>query len=274
MYGELLETARDAARVGGEVVESYFGREVEIDAKSRHDFVSQADRESEDAIVETIRRRHPDHRILAEEGGEVVSRGADFRWIVDPLDGTANFLQGFPVYAVSIACQRGEDLVAAVVLEPHRGNEFSATRGGGAERNGEAMTVSSRASLDGAFLATGYPFHARRAIDTYLALFKQIYLSTKAIRRAGAAALDLAYTAAGVFDGFFEFRLSPWDIAAGALLIQEAGGRISDLDGGDSYLTSGNVLAGGPDVHAALLGLAARHASEADLDSLVPRAGS
>lgn len=271
MSGEILQTARLAAQAGSDVVARYFrDASLEVRAKGLNDFVSMADRESEAVIVKTIRDRHPDHRILAEEGGEVGAGEGELTWLVDPLDGTTNFLHGLPIFAVSIACWEGDRPVAAVVLEPSQNNEFSATAGGGARWNGERARVSGRSGLEGAFIATGYPFRAHLAIDTYLALFRSIFLRAKALRRPGAAALDLAYTAAGVYDGFFEFRLAPWDIGAGALLIEEAGGTVTDLDGGRGYLHSGNVVAGSPAVHRDLLGEVSRHTSEAHLDQVAP----
>ena len=272
--GQLLSAAMVAAEAGAKVLESYFrsGR-LRVDVKGAHDFVTQADRESEAALVAEILARFPDHRILAEEGTVHESATADFEWVIDPLDGTTNFLQGLPVWAISIACRRGAELLAAVVLDPQGGNLFTASRGGGAYWNGRPVHVSARASLDGAFLATGYPFRARAALDLYLEMFRSVFAHSRAIRRCGAAALDLAYTAAGVYDGFFEFRLSPWDIAAGALLIEEAGGVLSDFDGRGGYLESGNVLAGAPGVHAGLVESArACGARESALDVLVPRA--
>jgi len=272
-FADFLETAELAARAGGEVVESFFRRAgLEVSAKGTNDFVTAADRASEEAIVELILGRHPNHCVLAEEGGELGSAGSSRRWFVDPLDGTTNFIEGLPVYAVSIACAEAGRLVAAAVLEPRAGNLFKASRGGGAFWNGEPMRVSDRNRLRGAFMATGFPFRARAAIDLYLSVFKAVFLEAKALRRTGAAALDLAYTAAGVYDGFFEFRLAPWDIAAGALLIEEAGGRVSDLDGGEHYLESGNVLAGTAGVHADLLATVSNRVSEAELERLVPRA--
>jgi myo-inositol-1(or 4)-monophosphatase len=271
-HAEILDTARLAARAGRAVVASYFRQaSLEVRAKGRNDFVSRADRESEEAIVAAIRGRHPDHDILAEEGGAVVSADSDFTWMIDPLDGTTNFLHGLPIFAVSVACWRRGRPVACVVLDPGQGDEYEAVAGGGAFRNGERLSVSGRAGLDGAFLATGYPFKAHRAIDIYLALFRSIFLRAKAIRRPGAAALDLANTAAGVYDGFFEFRLGPWDMAAGILLIEEAGGVVSDLDGGDRYLDTGNLVAGTPGVHRELLALVAEHTSESHLDETSPR---
>ena len=274
MHEDLLHTAVEAARAGGEVLRRTFRDDsLRVDAKGANDFVSEADRESEAAVVEVVRRRHPDHRIVAEEGGLVVDGrggGAVHEWFVDPLDGTTNFLQGLPMFCVSVACRRGDELVAGAVLDPLRDDLFAARRGGGATWNGRPMRVSGRGGLDGAFLATGYPFKAKAALDEYLGVFRATFLRAKSIRRCGAAALDLAYTAAGIFDGFFEFRLSAWDIAAGALLVEEAGGAVSDLDGGGRYLASGNVVAGNAAVHRELLALAREHASEALLDERVP----
>jgi myo-inositol-1(or 4)-monophosphatase len=271
--GRLVAAAVAAAEAGAEVLAGYFrsGR-LRVDLKGAHDFVTQADRESEAALVAGLLERFPTHRILAEEGTVHDSASSDYEWVIDPLDGTTNFLQGLPVWAISIACRRSDRLLAGVILDPEGGNLFTAARGGGAFWNGRPMRVSTRPSLAGAFLATGYPFRARAALDLYLEVFGAVFLSARAVRRCGAAALDLAYTAAGVYDGFFEFRLSPWDVAAGALMIEEAGGELSDFDGGGGYLASGNVLAGAPGVHSGLLA-AARGvgASEAALDARVPR---
>ena len=204
-------------------------------------------------------------------GGEGETKtGDDHRWLIDPLDGTTNFLQGLPVFCVSVACLRGGRPVAGVVLDPLRGDLFTAIRGGGATWNDRPMRVSARAGLDDAFLATGYPHKAKDALDAYLAIFHDAFLRTRSIRRCGAAALDLAYTAAGIYDGFFEFRLSPWDLGAGVLLVEEAGGRVSDLDGGGAYLGRGNVVAGTAGVHRDLLEVVGRHAGEAFLDRVVP----
>jgi len=270
---QLLATALAAGQAGARVLVDYFrsGR-LEVDVKAHNDFVTQADRESEAALVAEILRRHPDHRILAEEGTVHDAATSAYEWVIDPLDGTTNFLHGLPVWAVSIACRRGPEIVAGAVLDPCGGNTFAAARGGGATWNGRPMRVAARPDLGGAFLATGYPFRAHPALEVYFDLFREVFRQARAIRRCGAAALDLAYTAAGVYEGFFEFRLSAWDVAAGALLIEEAGGRLSDLDGGGDFLASGNVLAGPPGVHADLVACARRvDASEARLDELVPR---
>ena len=270
-YGELLDTAVAAARVGGDVLTRWFrSGQLEVGIKGENDFVTRADRESEAAVAGLIRERHPDHHLLGEEGGVHAGGRGDVQWILDPLDGTTNFLQGLPVFSVSIGCREGRELVAAAVYEPLTGDLFTATRGGGAQWNGRPMRSSGRQGLHGAFLATGYPFRAKAALDLYLAVFREVFLEARAVRRCGSAALDLAYTAAGVYDGFFEFRLSPWDIAAGALLIQESGGVLSDLDGGQRYLEHGNLLAGGPGVLPALRAAVGRHADEARLQDLVP----
>ena len=272
MHEDLLDTALAAARAGSEVIRRYFRLDgLEIGRKGKNDFVTQADRESEAAIVDEIHRRHPGHRILAEEGGGADhGQGSEHEWLIDPLDGTTNFLQGLPVYCVSIACRRGDELLIAVVDDPEGGNLFTATRGGGAWWNGKRMAVSRQDGLEGSFLATGYPFRALPTLDVYLAIFRDVFRQSKAIRRCGSAALDLAYTAAGVYDGFFEFRLSPWDIGAGILLIEEAGGVVTDLDGGGRSFRSGNVIAGGPTVQRDLLEIVKRHASEAEIERLNP----
>jgi myo-inositol-1(or 4)-monophosphatase len=271
---ELLEVAVAAAHAGGAVLGDFFRkRPLEPELKAENDFVTVADRAAETAVLAEIRRHYPDHRILAEEIGWTGGKSSDYSWIVDPLDGTTNFLKGLPVYGVSVACSQGEEVMAAAVYDPEGGNLFKATRGGGAYWNDKRMEVSKLPNLRGAFVATGYPFKAREAVDLYLDTFRSVFERAQSIRRCGAAALDLAYTAAGVYDGFFEFRLLPWDIAAGALLIEEAGGLVSDLDGGDRYMEGGNVIAGAPAVQKDLLEVVGRHVSEERLDELVPRPG-
>lgn len=263
MNGELLAAARAAAEAGAAELRSWF-RSANLDVRSKgaDGLVTAADHASEAAIVKVLREHFPDHAILSEEGGWLTARGHGTEWLIDPLDGTTNFVRGLPLYAVAIACRVEGRLAAGVVVEPEGGVTFAAARGQGAWRNGERMQVAGAAGLHGAFLATGFPWRARGALDLYLGIYREVFAQAQAMRRIGAAALDLAYTAAGVYDGFLEFRLSPWDVAAGALLIEEAGGVITDLDGGDAYLTSGNVVAAGPDLHALLLGLAGRYVDE------------
>jgi myo-inositol-1(or 4)-monophosphatase len=268
----LLDAAVAACRLGAAALTPLFrDTALEVRRKGENDFVTAADHASEEAIVAEIRRRFPQHRILAEEGRGAGGMG-DVEWLIDPLDGTTNFLQGLPVFCVSVACRRGGELLAGAVLDPVGDNLFTAARGAGAWWNGEPMRVSPRPGLAGAFLATGFPFRAHRTLDVYLGLFREVFLAVKAIRRCGSAALDLAYTAAGVYDGFFEFRLSPWDLGAGVLLIEEAGGRVTDLDGGQAYFAGGNVVAGGPAVQRELLAVVRRHTGEASLDAIDPRA--
>jgi myo-inositol-1(or 4)-monophosphatase len=275
-HQELLEIAVAAAREAGRVLLGHWqpsGRsELEIERKARNDLVSRADREAEHAALEVVTAQFPDHRIVAEEGG-ASSAGADseYEWLIDPLDGTTNFLQGLPIWSVSVACRQRRRLVAAVVLEPLAGNLFAAAAGSGATWNGSPMRVSANTEVGDAFLATGFPFRVHQAIEPFLKVFQDVFLEVRAIRRCGSAALDLAYVAAGIYDGFFEFRLSAWDLAAGVLLIEEAGGTVSDLDGGRGMLEGGNVVGGTPGVHGDLLAVVAEHASEALVDELVPR---
>jgi myo-inositol-1(or 4)-monophosphatase len=277
MDQDLLTTATLAARAGAEVLRRYFRTaDLEIRVKGDNDFVTRADQESEAAIVGVLRGRFPDHDVLGEEGGfsaggVLTSGGAEHEWLIDPLDGTTNFLQGLGVFAISIGCRHRGEMAAAVVYDPIGEHLFTAARGAGAFWNGRRMAVSGRPGLSSAFLATGYPFRARASLDVYLAVFRDVFLEARAIRRCGAAALDLAYTAAGVYDGFFEFRLSPWDIAAGLLLVREAGGLVSDLDGGERFFDSGNVIAGAPGVHRDLLQTVRRHVDETRLDTIDPR---
>ena len=282
---ELLDVAVRAARSGGEVLRRMFGSDdLQVEEKARNDFVTGADRESERVIVDILLQAFPSHSILAEESGvhaggddaeagddDVEVGGDDIEWMVDPLDGTSNFMRGVPYFCTSVACRRGVDTLAGVVLDPLRGDLFTAFAGGGARLNGRPMRVRRSAGLEGAFLATGFPFKAHPALESYLDVFREVFLEAQAIRRCGAAALDLAYTAAGIFDGFFEFRLAPWDLAAGCLLVEEAGGVASDLDGGSDYLSGGNVLAGAPDLHRDLLAIVSRHTCEERMDELVPR---
>jgi myo-inositol-1(or 4)-monophosphatase len=254
----VLAAAIDAARAAGEILHSYW-RRLPADAiveKARNDFVSRADRESERAIFERIHEKFPDDAFLGEEGGRSGKQGRR-TWIVDPLDGTANFISGFPFWCVSIALRDGSEIVAGVVWDPLRGDLYAAEKGAGSFRNGERLAVSPRRDLEGAFLATGYPFRARDTIDVYLKIFRSYFLKARGIRRAGSAALDLSHVAAGVFDGFFEFRLSPWDIAAGEILIREAGGLMADFAGGPGFWERGNVLAGAPALVEEMIALAA-----------------
>jgi myo-inositol-1(or 4)-monophosphatase len=256
-----LDHVEAVARAGADALMPYW-RSLEprdVNEKARNDLVSVADRAAEQAIVAEIERLHPGHAILAEESGWTRKLADRPVWIVDPLDGTTNFVHGFAQFAVSVGVAVDGRVDFGVVLDPVKGDLFRAARGRGATWNGTPCRVTDRPGLSGALVATGFPFKAHELLDPYLAIFRDVFLGCKAIRRPGAAALDLAYTAAGLFDGFFEFRLSPWDLAAGSLLVEEAGGVVTDMDGGDAYMTTGDMLCGPSGVHTDLLAVVQNH---------------
>ncbi len=261
----LLALAVTAAELGGEVLRRRFGALApgEVSEKAQNDFVSTADRASEEVITAFLRAETPEFGVLAEEGGGSGATGA--RWVVDPLDGTTNFVRSFPHFAVSVGLVEGKRVLVGAVYDPMRDEMFAAAAGAGAWCNGRRLAVSGRPDLAGALVTTGFPFRVHKLLDLYLDVFRDVFLRVAAIRRPGAAALDLAHTAAGIFDGFFEFCLSPWDIAAGALLVREAGGVVTDLDGTDGILAHGNVIAAGAGVHRELLALVRNHARESDI---------
>ena len=255
----LLNIAVRAARRAGDLIVRNVDRvpTLNVRSKSRNDFVSEVDHMAERDIIETIRRTHPDHGFLGEEGGR--SGGDEFVWIIDPLDGTTNFLHGFPTFGVSLACQYRGRIEHAVVYDPMRQELFTASRGDGAQLDGRRIRVSKQATIEGALIGTGFPYRENsRWIDPYLAMLKTVMQQSAGIRRPGAAALDLAYVAAGRIDAFWEIGLNAWDTAAGSLLITEAGGRIGTLTGGE-YRQNGNVLAGSPKVYEAMLECLAPH---------------
>jgi myo-inositol-1(or 4)-monophosphatase len=248
----LLNIAMRAARRAGDLIVKSLSRldSLKIDTKGRNDFVTDIDRKAEADIIATIHRSYPQHAILAEESGR--SGEGEFVWIIDPLDGTTNFLHGFPTFAVSIALQHKGRLEHGVVYDPMRQEFFTASRGDGAQLEGKKIRVSGQRTLEGSLIGTGFPFRAGAHIDEYLAMLKVVMSTVAGIRRPGAAALDLAYVAAGRIDGFWEFGLSPWDTAAGTLLIQEAGGRVGTPTGSE-YTLGSNIVAGNPKVYQALL---------------------
>lgn len=223
-----------------------------VQSKSPNDFVTEVDHAAEKAIIDVLRDAFPGHGILAEESGETGPE-SEFNWIIDPLDGTTNFIHGFPQYAVSIAQTKNGVLEHAVVYDPVSNELFTASRGSGAFLNDRRIRVSRRTRLNEALLGTGFPFRQFDNVDAYLGMFRELTQKTAGIRRPGAASLDLAYVAAGRLDGFWEMGLSPWDMAAGVLLIQEAGGLVSDLSGESSFMTTGNVVAGSPKIFGQLL---------------------
>lgn len=242
----MLTIALKAARKAGEIIERAYERldTVQIEHKGRNDFVSDVDRKAEQEIIYHLKKAYPEHKFLGEEGGFSGPEDAEHEWIIDPLDGTTNFLHGIPQFSVSIACRYRGQLEHAVVLDPIKREEFTASRGSGAVLNGRRIRVSPRQSFDGAIIGTGIPFngYALENIDPYLSCLKEIASQTAGIRRPGSAALDLAYVAAGRFDGFWEMNLKPWDMAAGILLVREAGGLVSDFKGDNGYLESGNLV--------------------------------
>ena len=248
----LLNIGMRAARRAGDLIVRSLSRldSLKIDSKGRNDFVTDIDRKAEADIIATIRRAHPQHAFLAEEGGRTGE--SEFVWIIDPLDGTTNFLHGFPTFAVSIALEVKGRLQHAVVYDPMRQEFFTASRGDGAQLEGRKIRVSTQRTLEGALIGTGLPFRSGAHVDAYLAMLKTVMITAAGVRRPGAAALDLAYVAAGRLDGFWEFGLSPWDTAAGTLLIQEAGGRVGTPAGAE-YKLGANIVAGNPKVYQELL---------------------
>ncbi len=235
----------------------------QADEKAANDWVTAADRESEEAIFEFLSRATPGIGFLGEERGGSEEGGE--RWVVDPLDGTLNFVRGFPHFAVSVALVRSGRVEVGAIYDPMRDELFTAERNGGAFRNGDRLRVSDRTGLAGGFVTTGFPFRIHRHLEAFLGVFRDVFPVAAGLRRPGAAALDLAHVAGGIFDAFFEFGLSAWDIAAGALAVAEAGGVVSNLDGGPDVLARGNIVAGAPQVHRELLALIRGHCSEATI---------
>lgn len=250
-----LNIAIEAARQASKIILRYADQldRIDINRKSDKDLVTQVDCLAEDTIRQIIRKKYPNHSILAEEAG--YTPGDEVCWIVDPLDGTANFVHGFPHYAISIAAQRNDQLEMGVVYDPVRDELFTALRGHGAQLNQRRIRVSTIKKLDDALIGTGFPFREAHHFKPYLNLFSSIFPKTAGVRRAGAAALDLAYVACGRFDGFWEAALKRWDMAAGVLLIKEAGGMVSDFQGENRYFDHGNVIAGNPKIFKQLLDL-------------------
>ncbi|MBF0264614.1 MAG: inositol-1-monophosphatase [Gammaproteobacteria bacterium] len=251
----MLNIAVRAANAAGDIIYKYSDHidSLTIENKAQNDFVSEVDKQAEQAIIKTIKSAYPDHSFKAEESGERKNSNEDYTWIIDPLDGTTNFLHGFPQYAVSIALKEKGKITQAVVYEPLTQELYTASRGEGAMLNNRRIRVSNRKSLEGALLGTGFPFKQQQHLDIYLETFKAVFPMTAGIRRPGSAALDLAYVAAGRLDGFWEIGLNDWDMAAGTLLVHEAGGLLGDFSGGHEYLQSGNVICGNPKVFKQLI---------------------
>ena len=244
----MANIALRAARKAGDFMLRAMDRpeEFDIETKAPNDFVSNIDKTAEAIIVDQIRETYPDHAIIGEEFG-AKSGNSEFTWIIDPLDGTLNFLQGIPHFAISIGIMKGRHHEHGIIYDPVRGEEFIASRGSGAQLNGKRIRVSARSKLEDCVLATGLPpGSVENRLDEYMVGLKDLTGSCRSIRRAGSAALDLAYVAAGRTDGFWEMGLSQWDIAAGIVLVREAGGFVSDLEGGESFFNSGDIIAANP----------------------------
>ena len=259
-----LNIAIKAARRAGQIINRASNDLdlLKVATKKPNDFVTEVDQAAEAAIIEVLQEAYPGYGILAEESGETAGKGkrdSEFQWIIDPLDGTTNFIHGLPQYAISIALAKGGVLEQAVVFDPNRNEMFTASKGGGAFLNDRRIRVSKRTKLQDALIGTGFPYRMFDHADTYLAIFKELTQKTAGLRRPGAASLDLCYVACGRYDAFWEFGLSPWDMAAGALVISEAGGLVSDLAGEQNYLQTGNIVAGTPKVFAPLLQLIDTH---------------
>ncbi len=259
----LMDVAIAAAQAGGEVIlKAHRSRTqgvlTESTPKGHNDYVTEVDRQAERQIISIISEIYPDHDIQSEESPARES-GSPYRWIIDPLDGTTNFIHGYPMFAVSIGLAHENRMHLGVVFDPLRNELFKAEAGAGAWLNDKRIGVSGVRDLKQALLLTGFPFKAQEYLDKYLSIFKDLFKASSGIRRAGSASLDLAYVACGRADAFFEMSLSPWDMAAGAVLVLEAGGGVADFAGGEDYIATGNILAGHPEVIAQMLPKIARH---------------
>lgn len=251
----MLNIAVKAARRAGSIINraALEGGALEVKAKNKNDFVTQVDKAAEQAIIGILRTAYPEHSILAEESGDTPGARPEYLWVIDPLDGTTNYIHGFPQYCVSIALEHRGTLAQAVVYDPGKNELFTASRGRGAFLDDRRMRVSKCTQLQDALVGTGFPFKEADRLDLYMRQLRTMMTSSAGVRRAGAAALDLAYVAAGRLDAFWEMGLSRWDMAAGALLIQESGGLVSDLQGGQEYLDRGEIAAATPKVLPQLL---------------------
>jgi len=256
---EFVQVAKEAAILGGIILKENFKKikNNDIEVKAEKDFVTYVDRLSEERIRNFILANFPDHAFLGEEEGVIGNKKSEYLWIVDPLDGTKNYISGFEIFAVSVALQVNGEVIAGAINIPMLDKLYWAGKGLGAYLNGNSISVSNR-PVDMAIISTGFPFRHISELDRYLKAFKEAMIRFSAVRRPGAAAVDLALTAEGVFDGFFEMRLSIWDIAAGVLLIKEAGGRYTNFEGKDNVL-DGNVVAGSEHIYKELFDIVQKH---------------
>jgi len=247
----LLTIAVRAARKAGDFVMRETDHISSIQSKSQNDYVTNVDRAAERLIIETITNSYSEHSFLGEESGQ--SGDSEFQWVIDPIDGTSNFIRKIPHWAISIACKHKGRTQVGVVYDPSKEELFSAVRGRGAQFNNKKMRVSETKGLKHSLLATGFPFRNEQQLTEYLEIFAKLFPHCSDMRRAGSAALDLAYVAAGRLDGFWEFGLSPWDTAAGVLLVEESGGMVSDMQGNPNHEKHGSILAANPKAFRAML---------------------
>ena len=260
----MLNVAVKAARRAATIINraSLNLERLQIDRKQHNDFVTEVDKAAEEAIIETLSEAYPNHGFLAEESGELLNN-SDHIWIIDPLDGTTNFIHGFPQYAVSIALSVNGVIQQAVVYDPNRDELFSASKGAGAYVDRRRLRVASQIKLENALIGTGFPYRQDQDVDQYLKIFAEMTRQCSGLRRPGAASLDLAYVAAGRYDGFFESELKPWDMAAGALIITEAGGLVGNYRGEEGFLESGEIMAGNPRIFAQMAQVLGKYSRQA-----------
>ena len=261
----MLNVAVKAARRAATIINraSLNLERLQIDRKQHNDFVTEVDKAAEEAIIEILSEAYPNHGFLAEESGELLNN-SDHIWIIDPLDGTTNFIHGFPQYAISIALSVNGVLQQAVIYDPNRDELFSASKGGGAYVDRRRLRVADQIKLENALIGTGFPYRQDQDMDQYLKIFADMTRQCAGLRRPGAASLDLAYVAAGRYDGFFESELKPWDMAAGALIITEAGGLVGNYRGEEGFLESGEIMAGNPRIFAQMAQVLGKYSRQSD----------
>jgi len=249
-----LHSVEKIIKDAGKILSLHFGKIIkeDIEVKSKNDYVTFVDKESENFIVTQLKKIFPEASILAEEG-EHKSTADGYRWVIDPLDGTKNYIHGYPLFCISISLEKQGRPVLAVIYDPLHDELFEAVIGKGAFLNGEKIGVSSARRLENSMIVTGFPYRAHKMIDEYLRVFKNIFMNTSGMRRDGSAALNLCYVAAGRYDGFWEFKLGRWDISAGSLIVEEAGGKVSGIYGNKDYLDTGNIVAANPFIHNQIL---------------------
>ena len=261
----MLNVAVKAARRAATIINraSLNLERLQIDRKQHNDFVTEVDKAAEEAIIEILSEAYPNHGFLAEESGELLNN-SDHIWIIDPLDGTTNFIHGFPQYAIYIALSVNGVLQQAVIYDPNRDELFSASKGGGAYVDRRRLRVADQIKLENALIGTGFPYRQDQDVDQYLKIFADMTRQCAGLRRPGAASLDLAYVAAGRYDGFFESELKPWDMAAGALIITEAGGLVGNYRGEEGFLESGEIMAGNPRIFAQMAQVLGKYSRQSD----------